>query len=78
MSSLDDLRMKPEERVAALEALVDLQRYQIELLHRQLEGYAKDLGVLLSVNAELNDDGAEKVSAKECRALVSPGNDDAG
>lgn len=72
MSSPDDLRMRPEYRIAALEALVDLQRCQIELLYRQLEIYAHEMGIMITVNVELSDDGAEKLSAKDCRALALP------
>lgn len=75
MSSLDDLRSRPEYRVAALETLVELQRHQIELLYRQLESYACDIGTILAVNSELGKDGGERLSVKDCRAFMSPRGD---
>lgn len=66
MRTLDNSHKKPEERwlreeCVALRKLVSFQCDQIEALNRQLERYAEDFGVLLSVSAETDDDGAVSI-----------------
>lgn len=57
MRTFDNLHMKPAKNGAALRELVGLQYCLIEDLHRQLERYAEDFSVLLSIiNAEVDDD----------------------
>jgi hypothetical protein len=72
MITLDDLRSRAEYRVAALETLVELQRYQIELLYCQLEKYASDINTILAIDSELEKDGGERLNLKDCRAFIFP------
>ena len=72
MISLDDLIARPEHKVAALETLIELQRYQIELLYLQLEKYASDINTILAIDSELENDGGERLNLKDCRAFVFP------
>lgn len=58
MRTFDNLHIAPAENGAALRGLVDPAYYRIEDLHRQLERYAEDFSVLLSIiNDGTNDDG---------------------